>query len=148
MIPIRIRSPSHASPSPAFSLVSLWYNSLSSSSPPVPPPLLQVAVNTNGTNPVLRQLAKSRLMLLYQSSHVWSVYRFHSLLFVCTTCPRIQPWTTSLCLSHDLSRHPLKSCAARLSTRLICFCNPKSFLDPQRLVTFLPLFSCGLMSFV
>ena len=31
----------------------------------------------------------------------------------------------------------------RPSLRLICFCNPKSFLDPHRLVTHLPIFSGG-----
>jgi hypothetical protein len=35
-----------------------------------------------------------------------------------------------------------------LFLRLICFCNPKSFLDPRWLVTCLPLFSRGLVSFV
>jgi len=85
-------------------------------------------------------------MLVYRHSHVWFVYRFPSLLFVYTTCPTTRLSTTSLCLLHHLTRHSLKSCATAFLS--VSFVFPKSFLDPQRLVARLPLFSRGLVSFV
>jgi len=103
----------------------MWYNSLFPAIP-VPPPL-HLAVNTDATNRGPRQLPKSHLVLLYRSSHVWSAYRFPSLLFVRTTCPTTQCSTTSLCLSHHLFRLPLKKLRGRISIRSHLFLYPQKF---------------------
>jgi len=95
---------------------------------------------------MLRQLTESHLVLLYQSPHVWSVYRFPSLLLCVQPVPR--PNLRQRVYAHLISIPTLpKKLRDCLSIRLLFF-NPKSFLDPRRLVSRSPLFSRGFVSFV
>jgi len=111
---------SHASPllPPAFSLVSIWYNSPFPATL-VPFPLLQLAVNTNPTNRGRRQL------LNITSCYYTDILTFGPLSVVAPCAHSLPQRSTSLCLSYHLSRHFLKSCAAAIPSVSFVFVAPK-----------------------
>lgn len=116
--------PSHAIPpllrrSPRFT----WYNSLFLATP-VPPPLLQLAINADATTRGPRHLSQPHLLLLYQPSHVWSAYRFPSLLFVCTTRPTTDARQRVYAYLITYPDTP-KSCAAAFLSVSFVFVTPK-----------------------
>jgi len=154
------RHDTHANSSSVFCLAHLTRSPLLPRRPPwfqcgiipsFPPspflPPLQLAVNTDATNRGPRQLPESHLVLLYRSSHVWSAYRFPSLLFVYNLSHDPMFDNEFMPIPSSIPTPP-KKLRGHLPPRLMCFCNPKSFLDPRRPVTRLPLFSRGLVLFV
>lgn len=120
------RFSSHASPlpSPAFSLVSIRYNSFF---PATPAPLLfQLAVNAKTANLKPRQLPNPTSFHAIIPTLSRSVYLSLSVVvLVSTGCSMTQRSTTSLCLSHHLSRHFSKSCAPTIPSVSFVFVTPK-----------------------
>ena len=138
MIPIRPRSrllfgSSHASPprSPAFSLVSPWYNFLSLAIP-VPPPLLQLALNANATNRGTRQLPN--ITSCYYTNilpfGLLIAFRRCSCAFKLLQDPTVNDESMPISSSTHTLPKKLYNCH---SLHLICFRNPKRFLDPRDL---------------
>ena len=129
MIPTQIRSPSLvwsvSCDSSPFSGVLPWFHC---GLIPSPPPSLHPS--SSPLMPIPRTAGHANspdlaLCCYTNLPHVWFAYRFPSLLFACTTCSTTRHSATSLCLSHHLTRHSIKSCAAIFLSVSIVFITPK-----------------------